>query len=347
MQDAEPAGGRWNYDAQNRETPPPDHEFPPIPRYPPDRITRKVLDLVSQEFPDHFGSLDAFAWPVTRTDARAFAKDFFEWRLDRFGPYEDAMVTGERALYHSLLSPLINLGLLAPRDLCEEAERRYHAGEARLNSVEGFIRQLLGWREFIYQVYRWQMPGYLDSNHFAAEVPLPDFYWTGETRMFCMAESVETLLRWGINHHIQRLMVTGNFALLAGIDPQAVNRWYHLAYVDAYEWVVAPNVLGMALYADGGVLATKPYAASANYIHKMSDYCGRCPYDHRARVGESACPFNALYWDFLARNQERLQDNPRMNLMLSQLDRRDPGELAKLRSRADDLRSRLRQGESL
>jgi deoxyribodipyrimidine photolyase-related protein len=345
MDGEDPVGGEWNYDKQNRETPPSDYAFPELPRYPPDAITREVLNQIEREFPDHFGSLDAFAWPVTRTDAEAFAQDFFEHRLDCFGPYEDAMVTGERALCHSLLSPLINLGLLEPLALCREAERRYHAGEARLNSVEGFIRQLIGWREFVYQVYHWQMPGYLNVNHFNADLPLPDFYWTAETRMACVAEAVQALLQHGINHHIQRLMITGNFALLAGIDPQAVNRWYHLAYVDAYEWVVAPNVLGMALYADGGVLATKPYAASANYIHKMSDYCPQCAYDHRARVGDEACPFNALYWDFLARNRERLQDNPRMNLMLSLLDRRDADELRAIRTRADDLRTRLRRGK--
>ena len=347
MDGDEPVGGAWNYDKQNRETPPRDYDFPEVPRYPPDAITREVLDMVAREFPHHFGALDGFAWPVTRADAEAFAQDFFEHRLDCFGPYEDAMVAGERVLCHSLLSPLVNIGLLDPLALCREAERRYHAGEARLNSVEGFIRQLIGWREFVYCVYRWQMPGYLDVNHFDADVPLPDFYWSGETRMACVAEAVRTLLQHGINHHIQRLMITGNFALIAGIDPQAVNRWYHLAYVDAYEWVVAPNVLGMALYADGGVLATKPYAASANYIHKMSDYCAQCAYDHRARVGDDACPFNALYWDFLARNRERLQENPRMNLMLSLLDRRDPDDLRAIRARADDLRARLRRGESI
>lgn len=347
MDGDEPVGGAWNYDKQNRETPPRDYDFPEVPRYPPDAITREVLDMVAREFPHHFGALDGFAWPVTRADAEAFTQDFFEHRLDCFGPYEDAMVAGERVLCHSLLSPLVNIGLLDPLALCREAERRYHAGEGRLNSVEGFIRQLIGWREFVYRVYRWQRPGYLDVNHFDADVPLPDFYWSGETRMACVAEAVRALLQHGINHHIQRLMITGNFALIAGIDPQAVNRWYHLAYVDAYEWVVAPNVLGMALYADGGVLATKPYAASANYIHKMSDYCAQCAYDHRARVGDDACPFNALYWDFLARNRERLQENPRMNLMLSLLDRRDPDDLRAIRARADDLRARLRRGESI
>jgi len=347
MDGDEPVGGAWNYDKQNRETPPRDYDFPEVPRYPPDAITREVLDMVAREFPHHFGALDGFAWPVTRADAEAFTQDFFEHRLDCFGPYEDAMVAGERVLCHSLLSPLVNIGLLDPLALCREAERRYHAGEGRLNSVEGFIRQLIGWREFVYRVYRWQRPGYLDVNHFDADVPLPDFYWSGETRMACVAAAVRALLQHGINHHIQRLMITGNFALIAGIDPQAVNRWYHLAYVDAYEWVVAPNVLGMALYADGGVLATKPYAASANYIHKMSDYCAQCAYDHRARVGDDACPFNALYWDFLARNRERLQENPRMNLMLSLLDRRDPDDLRAIRARADDLRARLRRGESI
>lgn len=344
MNAGEPVGGNWNYDAQNRETPPADYEFPQIPHYSPDAVTREVMETVARELPQHFGSLDAFAWPVTRSDAESFAQDFFNRRLDCFGPYEDAMVTGERGLCHSALSPLINLGVLDPLSLCREAEQCYQDGDARLNSVEGFIRQLIGWREFVYHVYRWQMPGYLESNYFDADLPLPDFYWTGDTDMFCISEAIQTLQQWGLNHHIQRLMVTGNFALLAGIDPQAVNHWYHLAYVDAYEWVVAPNVLGMALYADGGILATKPYAASANYIHKMSDYCTHCAYDHRAKVGERACPFNALYWDFLARNRACLQNNPRMNLMLALLDRRDPEDLAVLRERAAELRRHLRHG---
>jgi len=341
----EPVGGRWNYDEQNRQTPPAGHKFPDIPRRPPDEITQEVLDFVAAEFPAHFGQLDSFWLPVTRPAAESFLADFLAQRLDLFGPYEDAIVMGEPVLYHSLLSPLLNVGLLAPLDVCRQAEARYRAGKARLNSVEGFIRQLIGWREFVYQMYHLQMPGYLAVNHFQADLPLPDFYWSAETDMACVAEAIQNLRRNSLNHHIQRLMVTGNFALLAGINPQAVNHWYWLAYSDAYEWAVSPNVLGMALYADGGLLATKPYAASANYINKMSNCCTACSYNHRQTVGQKACPFNALYWDFLDRNREQLQQNPRMNLMMAQLKKRDPQQMAQIRARAATFRQRLQNGD--
>lgn len=340
-----PAGGRWNFDADNREVPPPGHVFPEILRFPPDAETRRVMRLVARDFPDHFGTLDGFAWPVTRADAERFRDDFLEHRLDLFGPYEDAMVRGERALYHSLLSPLLNLGLLAPLDLCRRAEKRWRQGRARLSSVEGFVRQVVGWREFVLRVYRHDMPDYARSNALAADLPLPRFYWDAETDMACVREAVQTLLADGINHHIQRLMITGNFALIAGVHPQAVNDWYWLAYADAYEWVVTPNVLGLSLWADGGRIATKPYAASANYVNKMSDHCRDCAYDHRTAVGERACPFNALYWDFLARNRERLAGNLRMRLPLAALARRPRKDVDAIRARAADLRECLRRGE--
>jgi deoxyribodipyrimidine photolyase-related protein len=304
-----------------------------------------VIDLVASRFPEHFGELDEFWLPVTRSDADVFFQDFLRHRLDLFGPYEDAVVVGQRALYHSLISPLLNIGLLRPLDVCRQVEDCYYDGSARLNSVEGFIRQIIGWREFVYQVYHRQMPDYLGANYFAADLPLPDFYWTAETDMFCVADAVDNLRRYGVNHHIQRLMITGNFALIAGINPQEVNRWYWLAYADAHEWVVTPNVLGLSLYADGGVIATKPYAASANYINKMSDCCQHCAYHPRQTLGDSACPFNALYWDFLARNREKLKGNPRMNLMLAQLDRRDSEDLNAVRGRAAQIKRKLKEQE--
>jgi deoxyribodipyrimidine photolyase-related protein len=345
MDGEQPEGGQWNYDRLNRERPPAEHAFPALPRFEPDETTRAVMGMVAQEFPDHFGELDTFGMPVTREGAEQFFQDFLEQRLDLFGPYEDAIVVGQRALYHSLISPLINIGLLEPLNVCKRAEARYYDGSARLNSVEGFIRQIIGWREFVYQVYHLRMPDYAHSNHFEGDLPLPEFYWSGDTDMYCVADAVRNLRRYGINHHIQRLMITGNLALIAGIDPQVVNEWYWLAYADAYEWVVTPNVLGLALYADGGLVATKPYAAAANYINKMSDCCRRCAYDRQEAMGEKACPFNALYWDFMARNYERLKDNPRMNLMLALLDKRDPEEMAAIRAQATQVRERLRRGE--
>ncbi|MBY0275710.1 cryptochrome/photolyase family protein [Candidatus Binatia bacterium] len=347
MEGRAPAGGRWNFDADNRAVPPPGHVFPAIPRFAPDAETRRVMRLVEREFGDHFGTLDGFAWPVTRADAERFRDDFLDHRLDLFGPYEDAMVRGQRALYHSLLSPLLNLGLLAPLDLCRAAEERWRQGRARLQSVEGFVRQILGWREFVLRVYRHDMPDYARRNALAADLPLPRFYWDADTDMACVREAVATLAAHGVNHHIQRLMITGNFALLAGIDPQQVNEWYWLAYADAYEWVVTPNVLGLSLWADGGRIASKPYAAAASYVNRMSDHCRSCAYDHRAAVGARACPFNALYWDFLARNRERLARNPRMQIPLASLARRPAADLAAIRERAAELRARLRRGERL
>lgn len=336
----QPIGGAWNYDKENRQRPSDETSFPAAPRFDPDEVTSSVLSTVAERS-DLFGDLRPFTWPVTHVDAETFFEDFLDQRLDCFGPYEDAIVERSRTLCHSLISPLLNVGLLNPLDVCEAVEARYQAGETRLNSAEGFIRQIIGWREFVYQVYHQFMPEYLQSNFLDADLALPAFYWTGMTSMRCVAEAVQTVQAHGINHHIQRLMITGNLALLLGVNPQAVNRWYLSVYVDAYEWVVTPNVLGLALFADGGIIASKPYAASANYINKMSDHCRRCDYDHKRTVGVDACPFNALYWDFLARHESRLQENPRMGLMLSLLRRKDPDDLRAIRRRADDLISRM------
>ena len=336
-----PAGGAWNYDRDNRQRPPADHTFPEVPRFEPDETTQNVIDLVERDYPDHFGEATAFAWPVTRADVEALRDDFIANRLPHFGDYQDAIVAGEPTLYHSLLSPAINVGLLEPMDLCRRVERAFRDGHAPINSAEGFIRQVLGWREYVYQVYHLKMPAYRDANTLKARRRLPEFYWSGETSMHCVADAVNTLRQHGINHHIQRLMVTGNFALLAGIDPQAVNQWSWLAYMDAWEWVVTPNVLGMALYADGGQLASKPYAASANYLNRMSDCCAGCRYDPKQTTGEESCPFNSLYWDFLARHRQRFAKNGRMRLMLSHLDKKPKSEMSRIRQRAKAIRDGL------
>ena len=347
MDEDGPAGGEWNFDKLNRKRAPAGHRFPDV-SWP--RRRRSVTDVarhVEAEFPDHMGSAGGMRLPVTRTDAEAFLADFLDVRLDLFGPYQDAIVVGERVMYHSFLAALLNVGLLDPLDVCQAAEQRYRDGSARLESVEGFIRQILGWREFIYHVYRSRMPGYLESNELGAELPLPEFYWNAATDMACVGDAVEAVIDNAANHHIQRLMITGNFALLAGLSPQAVNDWYRAAYIDAYEWVVAPNVLGMALYADGGVFATKPYAASAAYVNRMSDACKGCRYDPRKREGEDACPFNALYWDFLARNNKKLGRNHRMAMMYANLRKMDAAELRRVRRLAGVLRDRLAAGETV
>lgn len=344
MDGANPEGGTWNYDRENRKVAPRDHVFPDALGFKPDLITQEVIASVESRPEGHFGRIDEFALPVTREQAEAAAQDFFDHRLDLFGPYQDAIVAGRQELYHSGLSILLNVGLLDPLALCREAESRYRQGRARISSVEGFIRQVLGWREFIYHLYHQEMPGYLEHNALDADLPLPAFYWDAETDMNCIADAVTALLETGSNHHIQRLMITGNFALLAGIDPKAVHNWYRLAYTDAYEWVVAPNVLGMALYADGGRFATKPYAASANYINKMSDCCRSCSYDPRKVETEDACPFNALYWDFFARNEKSLGNNPRISLVRRNWDRRDEDSRAAIRERAGVVRRRLAKG---
>ena len=316
-----PVGGEWNYDKQNRK-PPKENMNPPVrPLFEPDEITKEVIALVEDRFGDHFGSLDSFGWPVTRDQAEKAADAFFEQRLKKFGPYQDAMVAGQDDLYHSMLSTSINLGLLDPVDLCRRAEKAYHDDEAPLNSVEGFIRQLIGWREYIRGFYWLHMPHLEKANALNAQRALPEFYWTGETEMRCLADCIRSTRDNAHAHHIQRPMVLGNFALLAGIEPHAVQDWYLVVYADAYQWVELPNVSAMILYADGGKLATKPYAASGNYINKMSDYCGDCTYSPHKKTGEGACPFNALYWHFMNRHRDRLESNHRIGRIYANWDR--------------------------
>jgi deoxyribodipyrimidine photolyase-related protein len=312
MDGDQPAGGAWNFDAENRKALPKGARPPARRRFAPDAVTREVMALVEARFADHFGALETFGWPVTRPEALDALRDFLDHALPTFGDYQDAMKAGAPFLYHSLIAPALNLGLLSPREVCQAAEDAWRSGAAPLNAVEGFIRQILGWREYVRGVYWTLMPDYVDRNALAATRPLPEFYWTGGTPMRCLSEVVRDTAANAYSHHIQRLMVTGNFALLAGIAPREIERWYLAVYADAYEWVEAPNTLGMAVFADGGQMASKPYAASGAYIDRMSDFCGACAYDVKQKTGPKACPFNYLYWAFLIRQTERLAGNPRL-----------------------------------
>jgi len=324
MDGDQPAGGKWNYDADNRKPAKADFFMPRPPEFAPDAITAEVLDLVETAFPDHPGQLRPFNYATTRKEAEAARDHFVRNALPQFGDYQDAMLTGEPFLYHSILSGYLNLGLLDPIDLCRRAEQAFRDGHAPLNAVEGFIRQIIGWREYVRGIYWHEGPDYVRRNHLGAERTLPWFYWTGETNMACMAAAIGQTLEHAYAHHIQRLMVTGNFAMLAGIDPHQVHEWYLAVYLDAYEWVEAPNTIGMSQFADGGLLASKPYAASGNYISKMSDYCDGCRYDPKVKTGERACPFNPLYWNFLVRNRQTLDGNPRLGPVYRTWDRMKP-----------------------
>jgi deoxyribodipyrimidine photolyase-related protein len=312
MDGAEPEGGQWNFDAENRKRLP-DHVV--IPRRSadaPDAITRAVLDLVAQRFPDHFGDLEPFTFAVTQEDAERRFAHWLKTGLPRFGDFQDAMKQGEPDLFHSVIALYLNAGLLDARAVCARVEAEWRAGRAPLNAAEGFIRQVLGWREYLRGIYWLFMPDYAETNFFGAARKLPWFYWSGATDLNCLRQVVGETKANAFAHHIQRLMVTGNFALLAGLAPKEVCEWYLAVYADAYEWVELPNTHGMALFADGGRLGSKPYAASGKYIQRMSDYCASCRYDVARSAGEDACPFNYLYWNFLIANQARLKDNPRM-----------------------------------
>lgn len=334
MEGDEPAGGRWNFDPENRAALPAGIEIPAGPRFPPDLRTKEVIALVEREFPKAFGRIESFDWPVSAKAARLGLEAFLEQRLPRFGDFQDAMAEGEPRLFHSLVSTSLNLGLLDPLEVCEAAEREWREGRAPLNAVEGFIRQILGWREFVRGLYWHFMPDYAERNEFQAQRDLPGFYWTGETRMNCLAQAIGQTRDFAYAHHIQRLMVTGNFALLAGIAPKQVSDWYLAVYADAVEWVQLPNTHGMALFADGGTMGSKPYAASGAYINRQSDYCGRCAYDPKKQTGEKACPFNFLYWDFVARHADRLAGNTRMAMPLKNLARMAPEKIKAMRSQA-------------
>lgn len=342
----EPEGGQWNYDRENRKALPKGMEAPANAGTEPDATTRAVLDLVSERFSGNFGDLDGFDFAVTREQALTILDRFVEERLARFGDYQDAMATGEPFLFHSLISPYLNIGLLRPLEILERVEAVYREERVPLNAAEGYIRQILGWREYVRGIYWLKMPDYAQTNAFDADRPLPDFYWTGETEMRCLAEVIGQTRREAYAHHIQRLMVTGCFALLIGADPQAVNEWYLAVYADAFEWVQLPNTHGMVLHADGGLLGSKPYAASGKYIDRMSDYCRHCRYDVKRTEGDEACPFNALYWRFLDRHQDQLRDNRRMAMIYRTWDRFADDRRAAILDRADTILDRLSRGET-
>jgi deoxyribodipyrimidine photolyase-related protein len=336
-----PVGGAWNFDKENRKPPKksdPSFNPPPARWFTPDEITQTVIEKVAGlDFPT-YGQIDRFGWAVTRAQALDVLDTFITTRLDTFGPYEDAMVTGQETLWHSLLSPYINLGLLNPLEIVQRVEAAYHDREnAEINSVEGMIRQVMGWREYMRGVYEFMPDDYPDLNWFDHQQPLPEFFWDAkQAKMNCLKQCLTQTEETAYAHHIQRLMVLNNFALIAGISPSAIEQWFHSAYIDAYDWVMQTNVIGMGQYADGGMLASKPYSASANYINKMSDYCKGCEYDHKARTGEKACPFNFFYWDFLDRHHEKLKKQGRMSFILANLNKMDPAELQSIRDAATD-----------
>ena len=334
MDGDEPIGGKWNFDSDNREPPKAGMVIPPPLQFAPDDMTTEVLGLVATRCADHFGDLDDFGFAVTRQQALAVLNHFIDQRLPDFGRYQDAMLLDEPWVYHSHIGFYLNAGLLLPAEVIATAENAYHQGHAPLNSVEGFIRQILGWREFVRGIYWLKMPAYADLNFFEAERDLPEFFWSGDTKMLCMAQAVDATRKYAYAHHIQRLMVLGNFALLAGIAPSQVNAWFLIVYADAYEWVELPNVSGMVLFADGGYLASKPYAAGGAYINRMSNYCRDCHYKVSQKNGAAACPFNYLYWDFLIRNRVKLQDNARLGMMYRSLDRMDEIKIAAIRDDA-------------
>ncbi|CAB5107081.1 deoxyribodipyrimidine photolyase-related protein [Olavius algarvensis associated proteobacterium Delta 3] len=343
MTGKDPVGGQWNFDKDNRgvfgKKGPPKIKAPRSFR--PDPTTRDVMKLVERAFPDSPGRLDNFDYPVTRKQALAALKDFVTHRLTHFGTYQDAMVTDHPYLYHSRLSCVLNLHLLDPRKTIDDAVGAYRDKNAPINSVEGFVRQILGWREFVRGVYWLKMPEYAEMNALEADLPMPAFMWTAETEMHCIRQCIEQLIDTAYAHHIQRLMVMGLFLLLLGVRPYEVHQWHLSMYADAIDWVSLPNVLGMSQYGDGGIIGTKPYSATGNYINKMSNYCPDCIYDYKTSIGDNACPFTTLYWDFLARNRKRLSNNPRMGLQLRNLARKSDSGLKKIRKAADRLKRDL------
>jgi len=336
MQGDAPEGGQWNFDRENRRTWSGSPPVPALPQLSQDLtgLEREIRGAGVQTI-GRAGAA-AFAWPTSRKAALALLGHFCQHLLPCFGAYQDAMHHQEPFLFHSRLSFALNSKMLSPREVVERVAREYHErpGEIQLAQAEGFIRQILGWREYMRGVYWKEMPAYATLNHLQNHRPLPEFYWTGQTHMNCLRTAIRQSLDTAYAHHIQRLMVTGNFALLAQVHPDQVDAWYLGIYIDALEWVEITNTRGMSQYADGGLLATKPYISSANYLRNMSDYCEGCRYNPRKAIGEDACPFNALYWNFLEEKRPWLSGNPRMGMMYRLLDRKDPAEQEGIRRRA-------------
>ena len=344
MEGDDPAGGKWNFDADNRGRARPGMVFAPPLRFTPDPVTQEVLDLVAARFAGNFGTLTPFWFATDATQAQAQLDHWLVFGLPGFGAVQDAMLAGEAFLNHAVIGLYLNSGLLDPLDVCHRAQDAYRAGRAPLAAVEGFIRQIIGWREYIRGIHFHAGPGYARQNALGHTRSLPAVYWGGPTRMACMAAVVAQTRDEAYAHHIQRLMVTGNFALLAGVDPAQVHDWYLGVYADAHEWVEAPNVIGMSQFADGGLVASKPYVASGAYIHRMSDHCGTCSYKVAQKTGPGACPFNLLYWDFVARHAERFRNNPRMAQIVRGWERMDPARQGVIRADAADILARLDAG---
>lgn len=341
MEGERPIGGQWNFDHDNREPLPTELDPPAALIHAPDTITQGALDTVAAHFDHHVGRVDTFNWPVTRDQAVQALDHFLTHRLADFGRYQDAISDQDPFLYHARIGAAMNIGLLTPDEVCRAAEQRYHEGLAPINAVEGFIRQILGWREYVRGLYWTQMPGYKQRNVLGLERDLPDFFWTGDTDMRCVKRAIEMTLDNAYAHHIQRLMVTGNFALLCGVRPEALCDWYLSVYADACEWVELPNTLGMVLHGDGGIMGSKPYCASGKYIDKMSDHCQHCRYTPKKVVGDDACPLNSLYWHFLETHEAKLSGNPRMKLIYGSLNRMKDEKRAAMRAQADAFLARL------
>ncbi len=345
--DGSPVGGAWNFDAENRKALPKSVKAPYPARFSNDAITSEVLALVKARFSQHYGALDDFNYPVTHADAQALWAYFLDYGLAGFGDYQDAMASDEPFLFHARVSAALNIGLLDLRQLCSDVESAYWSGSVALNAAEGFIRQLIGWREYVRGVYWLKMPDYAQGNSLGNTRALPEFYWTGDTQMNCMRHAIGQSLQHAYAHHIQRLMVTGNFALLAGIAPSQICEWYLAIYMDAFDWVELPNTLGMVMHADGGYLGSKPYCASGQYINRMSDYCRGCAYKVSESTADNACPFNSLYWHFLMRHGELLRGNQRMAMMYRNLDRMPQAKQEALWQRGQSLLARLDDSESI
>ncbi|MEP3945700.1 cryptochrome/photolyase family protein [Ascidiaceihabitans sp.] len=345
MEGDKPAGDKWNFDHDNRKPAPKDVTIGGPLVFEPDAEVNAVLDLVEAEFGDHFGQLRPFSYGTTRAEALRALDHFVAHALPRFGDFQDAMLSDHRFLYHAVLSPYLNIGLLGPLEICQAVEQAWKDGHAPINAAEGFIRQIIGWREYVRGIYFLEGPDYTTRNVLEQTADLPALYWGSETKMRCLSKAVEQTDVEAYAHHIQRLMVTGNFALLAGVDPRHVHEWYLAVYVDAFEWVEAPNTVGMSQFADGGIIASKPYVSSGAYINRMSDYCKGCHYKVAQKTGEGACPFNLLYWHFLDTHRPRFSKNARMGNMYRTWDRMDEEKRDVILREGQDFLDRMRAGE--
>jgi deoxyribodipyrimidine photolyase-related protein len=347
IEGGKPVGGKWNYDKDNRKSLPKNIHIPEINEVSPDQITQEVIDSIRTFFSDNFGKIEQFNYAVSRMQALELTHQFMEERLPNFGPYEDAIHVGKPFLFHSVLSAYLNNGLLLPQELCEMAIAAYRSGKAPLNSVEGFVRQIIGWREFIRVYYEAMMPEVRTNNHFKFTYDLPQLYWDASTDLSCLKDAVNNVINYAFSHHIQRLMVLSNFSNLTFTNPSQLNQWFWGAYIDAYEWVELPNVLGMSTFADGGILASKPYVSGGNYINKMSNCCRQCKYDVKQKTGEHACPFNYLYWNFVDVHREDFKENGRISLMTNMFDGKPEEERLAIKASAHAFISQLKRYRQL